>query len=236
MRALWPLLILIFLGPALAWQHDEKAGGCRVNGDKVYYTTGEFVTFLGAAEPDSIRLLEFSGDGSRLHQSLDEYEDGHLENVLRLKNGVWSLTDKSGQEPDPQWADNLKRALRPDAVVYFYGCQTGWYDHTEMVTEELSEGIARAFSEDFQVSTIGCPEFVFYPGRFPEFGGQFFSNPTEPPTAGHSTPGGVWNVFKNGRWYRPLNRAWVTSVKGLPEPRMPAKSAGKRPRTQKSTP
>lgn len=216
------LALLILSSASLAQIDDERAGGCRVNSNLVFYTTGEFVQFLGECEESSIRLLEFSGDGSRLHQSLDEYFGGHLENVLRLeKDGRWSFTDKSGREPDPEWSIKLKRALDPQAVVYFYGCQTGWYDHTGLVIPEMAEGIARKFSEDFEVATVACPEFVFYPGLFPDFGGQFFSNPTEPPSKGFSTQGGLWNVFRNGVRYPPLNRAWTTSVQGLPAPRMP---------------
>ena len=68
----------------------------------------------------SIRLLEFSGDGTRLYQSIDEFPDGHLENVLWYRDGHWRLTDRSGEEPDPDWLANFERALSPEAMVFFY--------------------------------------------------------------------------------------------------------------------
>lgn len=219
------LCILLVMGSGVAQLvDDERAGACRVNDQQVLFTTGELVDYLRQAQPGSVRLLEFSGDGSRVYQSLDEYPDGHLENVLRYENKVWTLTDKSGGQPAPDWVSLLKRALHKEAVVYFYGCQAGYYDHSGLMERELGWGIAQAFSAEFGVTTIGCPEFVFYPGRFPDPGGRLFSNPSEPPSEGHSTPGGLWNVFKDGKRYKPLKSDWVTTFKGLPPPRMPGQT------------
>jgi hypothetical protein len=90
-----------------------------------------------------------------------------------------------------------------------------------LVDKALADCIARAFSEEFQVTTIACPEIVYYPGVFPEFDGSLFSNPSMPPTPGFSTTGGIWNIFDHGRWVPPLNRADPTTFKGLKRPSLP---------------
>ncbi|MGE0493044.1 MAG: hypothetical protein AB7S38_27780 [Vulcanimicrobiota bacterium] len=213
------MLLLGLLAPALA-----ADSGLRVNGSLVFETTTEFVAFLKTAEPASIRLLEFSGDGSRLYQSIDEFADGHLENVLWYRNDQWRLTDKSGQQPDPDWLPNFERALHPEAMVFFYGCQTGWYDHSGLVDPSMAEGIGRAFSQRFQVTVIASPDFVYFPGQFPDVDGRLFSNPTEPATEGQNTPGGLWNVFRKGKWVAPPNRG-ATTLRGLPRPRVPGPPA-----------
>lgn len=217
MRAAVWVWWLLLIGVVAA--QDENGGGLRVNGELVLRSTAQFVQHLREAEPGSISLLEFSGDGGRTYQSIDEFWDGHTENLLIFEDDQWRLLDKDRNQPEPDWMNLLKRALAEDAVVYFYGCQTGWYDSSGLVIKDLAEGIAIAFSREFGVATVGCPEFVYYPGRFPDFGGQFFSNPTEPLTPGQSTPGGIWNVFRKGRWIPPANPNWVTTLKGLPRPR-----------------
>ncbi len=127
---------MLFCGLAVA--EDRNDGGLRINGELVIHTTAELVEHLKQAEPGSIRLLEFSGDGGRDWQSLDEFWDGHTENVLMIREGRWRLIDRNREQPDPDWEQHMKRALNPQAVVYFYGCQTGYYDHTGLVIEEMS--------------------------------------------------------------------------------------------------
>lgn len=213
------LLLWLALTLGAASYHETQLGW-RVNLREVTRSGAEFCDFLRTAGPESIRLLEFSGHGTRVCQSMDDYADKRTPNALWWTDGKWSLLGPDGREPDAQWAQNLKRALAPDAKVYFYGCQTGLYDTSGLVDKALADCIARAFSEEFQVTTIACPEIVYYPGHFPEFDGSPFSNPSIPPTEGFSTPGGVWNIFERGRWIPPLRPGEATTFKGLKRPRL----------------
>lgn len=204
-------LTILFLALTLAAAaYTEGPCGWRVNGKEVCRTTAEFVAFLRTAPPASITLLELSGHGDRLMQSMDWYPDLHVVSRLELWQGKFQLLDGRSQQPDLEWQANLKRALNPQARVFFYGCQTGLHDPGGLVDPALNECIALAFSGEFQVTTVACPEIVYYPDEFPRFDESFFSNPTMPATPGHDTPGGVWNLFVRGKW--------VTTFKGLKRP------------------
>ena len=212
-----PLLVLwLLLTLAACATFTEGPCGWRVNGREVYRNTADFVAFLRTAAPGSITLLEFSGHGDRLMQSMDWYPDLHVVSRMELWEGKFKLLDGTGLEPDPEWHCRLLLALSPQARVFFYGCQTGLHDPSGLVEPALNECIARKFSQAFQVTTVACPEIVYYPQEFPAFDETFFSNPTMPATPGHSTPGGVWNIFERGQW-----KATFTGLKRPkgPEPR-----------------
>ena len=182
-----------------SWAENvDPCGGWRVNGFRVFHSVGRFAEYLKTAGPASIVQLEFSGHGTRVFQSMEDFPDKHVDNALWWRQGKLQLVDKSGQELALEWSSDLKNALAGEAVVYFYGCQTGWHDYSGLVASELASGIAREFSREFQVTTWGCPEFVYYRNEFPDFDEHFYSNPTFPATEGQSTRGGIWNQFRQG--------------------------------------
>lgn len=71
------------------------------------------------------------------------------------------------------------------------------------------------------VNVLAAPYRRYAPRRWGDL-------PTEPATPGRSTPGGLWNVFRKGKWVAPPNRG-ATTLRGLPRPRVPGPPSREKP-------